>query len=295
MTRVGVGFGRGFPRVWLIPIGALTVVLGVAASGRLSRSIVADLIAWWPVWVGLAIAAIFLRERKLGAIRVAGIVPLVALFFVLLFIWGHLAGWTLMPSASQRLVGPEAGAFAEATMQAEIDGVLEVSGGSEYLYLVEPVMRGGGIGIPGASEQVVDSSVAVVLQPPSDPGLYTYAGWDLTLDDSARWSLTLGGAIDADLTTLPIDELTVGGSGVVRLSGVAGETPVSVDGSFRVVVPSGTPARVVGTASVPASWSVDSGGGVSPAAGEGWVITVAPGSTVTISESAPSSESTASG
>ena len=45
MTHRTVGFGRGFPRSWILPIAVLTIILGVAASGRLSRAIVADLIA----------------------------------------------------------------------------------------------------------------------------------------------------------------------------------------------------------------------------------------------------------
>lgn len=284
MTRLAVGFGRGFPRSWLLPIGALTLILGVAVSGRLSRSIVADLIAWWPVWLGLVVAAYFLRERKVGQIRVAGLIPLVALLFVALFLWGHLAGWSVMPSAAQRLVGPELGGFTEASLTAEIDGRIQVGGGSEYLYRVEPVMGGGGIGIPAASEQVVDSSVTVTLKPPAEPGPYTYAGWDITLADSPTWTLDLSGVVDADLTSLTISELTVAGSGDVRLGPADEATPVTIDGSYRLVVPAGTPARVNGVASVPASWSPDSRGADSPAPGTGWVLTVADGASVTVSE-----------
>lgn len=284
MTYLAVGFGRAFPRSWLLPIGALTVLLGVAASGRLSRSIVADLLAWWPVWLGLAVAAVLFRHRRVGQFRVAGTIPLIALFFVGLFTWGHLAGWSLMPSASQRLVGPEADEFSEASLQAAVDGAIEVRGGSDFLYLVEPVMRGGGVGIPGASEQVADSSISVMLQAPDDPGLYTYAGWDLMLAESARWSLSLDGAVDADLSTLTVDELTVDGSGEVRLGATDVETSVKVNGSFRVIVPAGAPARVIGTAAVPVSWTLDGQGAVSPVTGSGWVITVEPDSNVTISE-----------
>ncbi len=289
MTHRAVGFGRGFPRIWLVPIGALTLLLGVAATGRLSRSIVADLIAWWPVWVGLGIAAYVFRERKLGAIRVAGVIPLVALFFVVLFAWGHLVGWAIMPSAAQRLVGPVTGATTEASLQAEIDGVVELSGGSEYLYQVEPVKRGGGFGIPGASEQVVDSSVSIVLAAPADPGLYTFAGWDITLSDGPRWRLTLDGAVDADLTSLSITELGLGGGGTVRLGPTNGEAPVDVDGSYRLVIPDDVPARVSGNASVPATWIVDAEGATSPAGGDGWVITVASGSTVNVVSTGPAS------
>lgn len=290
MTRLAVGFGRGFPRVWLLPIGALTLVLGIAVAGRLSRSIVADLIAWWPVWLGIALAAYFLREHKVGYFRAAGIIPLLALLFVGLFTWGHLVGWSVMPSASQRLVGPESGGFTEAAIQAEINGRIEVDGGAEFLYQVEPVRSGGAIGIPGANEQVLDSAVAVVLSPPADPGLYSYAGWDLSVNDGPRWSLVLEGAIDADLTSSTVDELSLAGSGVVRLGAADGETPVSVSGTFRIVVPPDTPARVTGLASVPATWTLDAQGAVAPTFGEGWTITIERDSDVTIVERAASSQ-----
>lgn len=290
MTRLAVGFGRGFPRIWLLPIGVLTLVLGIAVSGRLSRSIVADLIAWWPVWVGIAIAAYLLRERKVGHFRVAGIVPLVALAFVGLFVLGHLLGWTVMPSASQRLVGPEVGGFTAASLQAEIDGVIEVSGGSEYLYRVEPVKRGGGFGIPGANEQVSNSAISVVLTPPGDPGLYTYAGWDIGLSDVPRWSLDLDGAVDADLTSTGVEALSLAGEGRVRLGDVDGETPISVSGSFRLVVPADVPARVIGVASAPASWTRDADGAIAPTFGEGWVINVDSGAEVVIAEGPPSNQ-----
>jgi hypothetical protein len=284
MTRLAVGFGRGFPRIWLVPIGFLTVVLGIAASGRLSRSIVADLIAWWPVWAGLGLAAYFFRERKLGMFRVAGIVPLVALVLVGLFTWGHLAGWAMMPSASQRLVGPEVGGLTSSTLTAEVDGIIEVSGGGRFLYLVEPVKQGGGVGIPIAAEQVIDSSVRVEMQAPTDPGLYSYAGWDIRLSDVPVWTLTLVGALEADLRSLRVERLAVAGSGTVVLGDSDGETDVAVDGVFHLVIPEGVPARVNGRASVPASWAPDAVGASSPAPGEGWVITVGPEATVTVSE-----------
>lgn len=284
MTHLAVGFGRGFPRIWLLPIGWLTVLLGVAASGRLSRSIVADLIAWWPVWLGVTLAAVFLRARNVGRFRVAGIVPLVAFFFVLLFTWGHVAGWTIMPSASQRLVGPEIAGYTDASLEAAIDGAIEVQGGGDFLYRVEPVKRGGGIGIPTAAEEVVDSSVSVTLESPADPGLYSYAGWSLTLADTPRWILDLDGAIDADLTSLTIDRLSLDGEGEIDLGRVDGETVVTVRGSFHLVIPSDLPARVVGEASVPASWTLDSRGATSPVLGTGWVFEVQPGAILRVSE-----------
>jgi hypothetical protein len=282
MTLRAVGFGRGFPRAWMLPIVTLTAFIGVAVTGRLSRSIVADLIAWWPVWIGLAIAAYLLRERNLGAVRIAGLVPLVAFGFVVLFIWGHLAGWSIMPSASHRLVGPTPDGVAGASLSAEIDGEIEIRGGSEDLYKVEPIRHGGVIGIPTATEESSGDTLAITLDPPQDPGIYTYAGWDIVLADSAVWDLRLSGAIDADLTGLSITNLSLDGAGAARLGPVAGETPVNVLGEFHLTVPADTPVRVIGVASVPADWNLTSDGAVSPVLGDGWVVTVTGDGTLTV-------------
>jgi hypothetical protein len=284
MTLRAVGFGRGFPRAWLLPIGALTVLLGIAASGRLSRSIVADLLAWWPIWLGLAIAAYLLRERRIGTLRVAGLVPIAALVFVGLFTWGHLAGWSIMPSASQRLVGPVPEQFDAARLIAGIDGELEVRGASEFLYQIEPIKRGGRIGIPEAMETVVGTAVTIDLQPPTDPGLYGYAGWALRLSPDVVWSLDLGGVVDADLTALTLDELEVSGAGTVHLGLAPIETLVDVGGSMQVTIPEGAAARVVGTASVPSSWALTQDGATAPGGGTGWVFTVVGDASLTVVE-----------
>lgn len=284
MTQRAVGFGRGFPRTWIFPIAALTILLGVAASGRLSRSIVADFIAWWPIWIGIGVVAYLLRERKIGRFRVAGLVPLIALVFVGLFTWGHLAGWSLMPSASQRLVGPEAAGFVDAVLTADIDGRVDVYGGEDFLYVVEPMKQGGTIGIPGANEQVEGSQISVQLDPPSDPGLYGYAGWNLGLSSSPVWTLHLSGSIDADLTALSVSSLSLRGAGIVRLGTPSQVATFDVNGSFQIVTPSDVPVTVVGVASVPASWTLTENGATSPTQGEGWTIRVVGESSVTISE-----------
>ena len=284
MNRLVVGFGRGFPRAWLIPIGAITLLLGIAAAGVLSRSIAADFLAWWPVWVGLGIIAYLVRDRNLGAFRMAGLVPLAALFFVTLFAWGHLAGWGIMPSASQRLVGPEAAGITRASLSAGIDGRIVVSGDSEFLYRVDPIRRGGGIGIPTAREEVVDSTIDVSLQEPADPGVYSNAGWDLSLSPLPVWTLSLDGAIEADLRELTIEGLYLGGAGTVLLGVAEAEIPVTIAGGFEVVVPEGQPVRVIGSASVPVSWVLTEEGAMTPGGGRGWVITVVGEGTLTVTE-----------
>lgn len=284
MNRLVVGFGRGFPRAWLIPIGAITLLLGIAAAGVLSRSIAADFLAWWPVWVGLGIIAYLVRDRNLGAFRMAGLVPLAALFFVTLFAWGHLAGWGIMPSASQRLVGPEAAGITRTSLSAGIDGRIVVSGDSEFLYRVDPIRRGGGIGIPTAREEVVDSTIDVSLQEPADPGVYSYAGWDLSLSPLPVWTLSLDGAIEADLRELTIEGLYLGGAGTVLLGVAEAEIPATIAGGFEVVVPEGQPVRVIGSASVPVSWVLTEEGAMTPGGGGGWVITVVGEGALTVTE-----------
>lgn len=284
MTHGAVGFGRGFPRSWIFPITALTILLGIAALGGLSRSIVADLIAWWPMWVAIGIAAYLLRERNIGGLRVAGLIPLVAFVIVLLFIWGHLAGWAVMPSASQRLVGPDAATFSEAALVADVDGEIGVSVGEGFLYAVEPIRGAGHVGIPAANEHVDGSTIEVDLDPPEDPGFYSYAGWDLALSTSPDWHLDLSGVVDADLTSFNLNGLNLDGAGTVRLGTTLTETAVTIRGSYSVVIPAGAQARVIGVASVPATWTLTQDGAVSPAGGDGWVITVVGDATLNLRE-----------
>lgn len=287
MTHRAVGFGRGFPRAWLLPIGALTILLGMGVFGRFSRSIVADLLAWWPIWIGLAVVAYLLRSRQVGVFRVAGLVPLLALGLVVLFAWGHVAGWSIMPSASQHLVGPDPGSYSSAELSAAVDGHIDVGKGSEtVLYRVDPIRHGGRIGVPQASESEAGGSLVIDLVQPEDPGLYTYSGWEIALSPEAAWSLDLEGAVDADLADIDVFGLHVDGSGFVVLGETNQETPVTIDGDFRLEIPAGSSARVVGTAAVPASWTLTEDGAVSGVGPEGWVITVVGDSHLTVSETA---------
>jgi hypothetical protein len=112
----------------------------------------------------------------------------------------------------------------------------------------------------------------------------------LSLNDQPRWSLVLGGAIDADLTSLVVTDLSLNGGGVVRLGAAVGETAVSVGGSFQIVVPTDSPARVIGVASAPSSWTSDAEGALAPTFGEGWVITIEPGADVRIVEGPSSNQ-----
>ncbi len=284
MTHRVAGSGRGVPRLWLLPIGVLAGILGVTAAGILSRSLFLDLVAWWPVWLGVIVVALLAHGRRVGRVKVAGLVPLLATAALLVFLAGHLQGWSVMPSSSSRLIGPTAEGSTTAALTARIDGVLRIVAGADFLYEVEPVRLGGEIGVPDAVEEFELAVVSVLLEPPSDPGFYAFAGWDIVLSSTPIWDLALEGEIDADLGGLQITGLVLDGDGVVRLGAVVQPTPASIMGEFQLIVPDGVAVRVVGMAAVPETWQQLSNGWRSPTPGEGWVISVPTGSLLSVTD-----------
>jgi len=285
MTHTASGSSRGIPRAWLLPIAVVFGILVYSALGWLSRSVVIDFVAWWPVWVVTAILAILVRGRSLGRFYLPGVVPLIALAGLGAFLAGHLLGWDAMPSSSASLVGPASDSGTTAAMSARIDGRLDVGlGRTGYLYSVVPIRTGGETGLPEAVERTQGTSISVVLEPVADPGFNTFAGWSLELDPSPAWALSLGGELSADLSTVRVTELQIEGRGSVILGAPMAETPVSVSGDFVMEVSGGSAVRVVGSAEVPSNWTQTSDGWDSPAGAGGWVISVSEGSTLAIRE-----------
>lgn len=285
MTHTAAGSSPGVPRAWLLPIVVLFGILVGAALGWLSRSVVIDFVAWWLVWLLVGGLAFLAGRRRLGKVRLSALVPLVALATLGVFLACHILGWDAMPSSAASLVGPASDSATTGAMSARIDGKLEVGlGQSGYLYAVVPIRTGGDTGLPEAVERTQGASIAVVLEPVEDPGLHTFAGWNLELGPAPAWALSLGGVLSADLTALRVTELQVEGRGSVRLGSPMAETPVSVSGDFEIEVPSGSAVRVVGTAAVPEGWTETSDGWDSPAGAGGWVVSVSEGSTLVITE-----------
>ncbi len=67
MTHTASGSKTGVPKGWLLPAAVLVVILLAAVVGWLSRSVVIDFVAWWPVWVLVGGLAFFAGRRKRGA------------------------------------------------------------------------------------------------------------------------------------------------------------------------------------------------------------------------------------
>jgi hypothetical protein len=285
MTHIAGGSRRGVPKVWVLPVLALIAILVAISLGLLSRSVLIDVIAWWPVWLVLVAIAFLARGRRWGRVRVSALVAILAVAVLGLFITGHILGWAVMPSAATGLNGPQAGSVSTGALSARIDGQLEVgSGQSGFLYAVAPVRRGGEIGSPLGNEQLQGPNIAVTLEPSPDPGLYTFAGWVLDLDEAPMWSLSLAGEIEADLTRLQLSSLQLDGEGSAALGAAVEDIVVTVSGVFEISLPSGAPARVVGEATVPAGWAETNDGYQSPTPGAGWVISVGEGSSLTVTD-----------
>ena len=284
MTRRASRPSRRVPRIWLLPALILTAILGLTAADVFSRSLVLDLVAWWPVWLALIIVVALFGGRRIGRLRLSGLASILVAAVLVTFAVGHLGGWSLNPSSTRHLVGPEVAEFTKAELAADMSGELRLSGGSPFLYEIDPLRRGGGVGIPSAVERSTPNSISISLEAPSDPGFDTSAGWDVTLSNQPTWTLILAGDLELDLSDLMLDQLEVIGSGLVRL-GEAGDTVlVGVEGAFAIEIPVASPCRVIGDAQVPEGWVETSDGWRSPNEGLGWVIDVSPGSVVSIDQ-----------
>lgn len=284
MTHRAAGLSRGVPRIWLLPLLVLTVILGLTAAEIFSRSLILDLVAWWPAWALLLVIVAFAGRRRIGRLRVDGLASIMVTAALVVFTVGHAQGWPINPSASHYLVGPAAADFEEAELIAEPDGDLRLGAGSRFLYEVDLLSGGGDVGVPSAIERTFGQSTSVSLVPAPNPGFARASGWDIRLSAEPVWALVLGGDVEADVSALRVDELDLSGAGSVRLGAVGRMTLVDVEGAFMFSVPAGSPVRVIGTAQVPGSWVQTSDGWMSSVEGQGWVISVPSGSVVSIEE-----------
>ena len=282
MTHRATDAGTGVPRIWLLPLTLIAGLVFVTAAGVLSRSIIIDFLAWWPVWLLLLTSVVLVRGRRFQRVRLSGIVPVFATAALLVFTAGHIVGWAAMPSASQQLVGPEAVPGTSAALSARAGGKIVVTSDAIFLYEVDPIRRGGDVGVPSATEQTQGTSISVVLAEPDDPGFYVFEGWELAISPEPTWNLTLEADLEADLSSLDLTGLQLFGSGLVVLGQPNSVVPATVSGVFEVSVPSAAAVRVIGEAQVPPGWEQTNDGFLSPVNGDGWVISAPEGSSVTI-------------
>ena len=276
---------------WML-VGAVVVATGVGIlGGILSKSLVVDLVAMWPLFGVILLAGIigWLRRRKKER-RAGAILPLAVFTALVLAVAVHLGGWSQLPSAAARLTGSPAVDLSEPTLlTVQIVGDLEVgpaTGGPGYR--VDPILRGGLVGVPEAVETSVDGAIAVRISAADAPSWYMFSGWKLGLTPDASWRLVLNGKIDADLSSLRIESGAMAGSGAVAL----GDPPpgggnLVVAGDFHLTVPGDAPVRVSGAADVPEDWLLTESGATAPggaSGGDGWIIDIQGETRVTVVE-----------
>jgi hypothetical protein len=274
------------------PLGTLAVLIAAVVAGGvgvgseiLSPGLTLDLISLWPGLVPAALAAILVSFRRAWRRRLGALPQLLALSWLALGVAAHLDGWPPLPSSAAELAGPENG-YATGSLEVHLDGLLEVAAGEDtLLYQVGFIRLGGEIGLAEAEEVILDEAIAVALQDSGTTSFFSYAGWRVALSSRPVWSLDLDGEIGADLTGLQISGVSAGGSGWLRLGSFDTPTPLEITrGDFEVTVPAATPVTITGNAQVPESWVEVDGGYRAPVGGDGLVITVAEGASVSIIE-----------
>lgn len=282
MTHRAAGPSSQVPKVWLLPVTVLAAIAGLVVAGILSRSLVLDFIAWWPVWLVIALLGVLFRRARLGRLRLSGLLAVLATVILGVLVAAHLLAWPALPSSDMALVGPTPQGVETAALSARIDGEIRLRAGADYLYQVEPLRLGGEVGVPDAEEQSAESTVVVELVPARDPGFYGFSGWDIFLSSVPAWNLTLEGEVDADLSGLNVTGVQAEGQGWLAIGAASGATPVSIAGDFTIEVSQGVPIRIVGQATVPPDWETLSDGSRSPMPGEGWVVSTGPGASLTV-------------
>jgi hypothetical protein len=272
---------------WIL-VGAL-VVAGVAGVGGdiVSRSIVVDLVAMWPLLAVVVLAGVagWLRGRRRRA-RAGAILPLAIISALVFTAALHLGGWDQLPSAQARLTGPTTDGVSDTVqLTLQIPGDLHIGPVSDgAAYRVDPIMRGGGVGVPAAIETAVDGQLSVLIEEDVASGWYTFSGWRLSLSPGVEWRLILNGRLDADLAELKVASMAVAGSGLVALGSPSptGGTVVAA-GDLTISVPVAVAVTAVGNVVVPGGWEpIDDGYRSPPTEGPAWTIRVSGDSTVTI-------------
>lgn len=271
----------------MVAFGLVVTGVGVL-TGIFARSLVLDLISFWPglTLVILVAAALYPFHRGQWT-RLAAVVPLLVLSWLGSTIALHLAEWPVLPSAAADFEGPSSVGIEEASMSVVTDGELTVDlAGSDSLYGVEMVRRGGATPAARSFERIDGGSAQVTIDQRTSDLWFVTEGWRLTLNSGAQWNLDLeAGFVDADLRGGDLSSLRLAGSGDARLAEAVDEIQVTIDGRFELIVPPSVVMTVSGAdVSVPAGWTGGDGEWTSPGAGEGYVVTVTSGASLVVRE-----------
>jgi hypothetical protein len=258
-------------------------------GGVFARSLVLDLVSFWPglILVMLAAAALYPYHRGEWS-RLAAIVPLLVLSWLGATIALHLSEWSVLPSAAADIEGPSAAGVDLADLTIVGGGELAVhfSPPEEPLYDVRMVRRGGSTAAARTFERVDPERAQITIDERERDTWFLTRGWRIRLNADVLWRVDLEAtSIEADLSGGQIASLRLAGTGNVVLPTATGEVQVAVDGRFELEVPMGVGMVVSGDdVTVPASWIDDDGVWTSPGAAIGYTVQVTPGGAIVVRE-----------
>lgn len=263
---------------WLAAGAVVSAFVTAGLLGWMSPVAILDTISLWPVLAVFLLPALVVSIRR----RAAAPVLLALTSFLVLAVGIHYSEWEALPSASAdigRIIDLPPG---EGTLLVDLSGgELLVSAGSGT-YLIKPIRAGGDLGPPAAVESGPPEALKLeVVERPSN-AWFRFSGWAIGLGDETRWDLSL----DAPLLTVDFEGIRIGtadltGDGTVWLP-AGGEGGLVLAGDFAVSLGPTAAVRVVGEALVPADWSPTDDGYQSPGGDGGWLITIEPGSVVSL-------------
>lgn len=267
-------------------VAVLTVVIGLSVIvGLLSRTLLLDVISFWPalVFIVLVLAAIFPRLRK-GAPRLSAVIPLLLLTYLGVTVSLHAARWDRLPSTVADVYGPVVTDVTDARIELDLVGRLVVAPvNQEELYRVLMTNGGGSTGAPTALEIVDEASAAISVGQRIDPGWFTSSGWNVELSRAATWEVDAkADTVDVDLSAVTSAGVTVQGDGVVILGLVRPGSTVELDGTIELRVRDGDHIDVIGQADVPEDWTTTGLGTTTPGDADPFTVVIAEGARITI-------------
>jgi hypothetical protein len=241
---------QGPPSAWplgawiMVAILAVVTALGVSVQ-VLAPGLLLDGIALWPGLLPASIALLIVALTKSWRRRRGAIPPLLLLTWIGLAGAAHFGGWVALPSSAGELVGPET-APPQVTLTLQTEGRLLIDDSDDgFLYEVRYVRLGGEVGVPEAVEAKSEDHLEVTVRDGGTSPWFRYAGWRLSLTPATEWSLDLTGDVDADLTGVPLDSLTLDGSGSVTLGQATEPTPVVIKGDYVLNLPAGDEGWII--------------------------------------------------
>ena len=279
-------------QAWLALAGAL-VLIGtvVMAGGVLRRSLVLDLLSFWPGWI-VTLVALYLRRRTAARQRFLGsgfgpALPLLLVGWLVLAVGLHLVGWEALPSSADRLEGPQVTDRTGTTaIDVLIDGLVIVDGGTGLLYEVSGLASAGSVAPVRGEEILTGDDLEVRLGEGPEAGWFGSGGWRLSLNPGIDWAVKLSAAeVEAELGELPLRSLEVEADGEIRLGPAPGDVPLLLSGALVVEIPVDVSVEIAGPATVGSGWEVTADGRTYRGEGAGrYLIVVDPDSDVVVNQ-----------